>query len=94
MKLAISYIALRLLVCFGVALSASVENVDHSIAKRDVDVIPAIIGGAVDMTLGVLDRFGKGFAIRGSSKTGMCFPIQCSVYEILRMPIFRCVWPS
>ncbi len=70
MKRAISYVALWCLISFEAAHSASVADSDQRIVKRDADIIPAIMGGAVDMTLDLLDRFGKGFAIRGNSKTG------------------------
>lgn len=62
-----SSVALWMLV--GFASCASLKDSERSIVKRDVEIIPAIFSGAVDMTLDLLDRFGKGFAVRGSSKT-------------------------
>lgn len=69
MRLAIAYIALGMLIGTKAVICASLQNTERSIVKRDVDIIPAVFSGAVDMGLDLLDRFGKGFAIRGSSKT-------------------------
>lgn len=67
MKRTVSVVALCTLI--GFASCASLKDSNRSIVKRDVDIIPAVFSGAVDMTLDLLDRFGKGFAMRGSSKT-------------------------
>lgn len=69
MKLAIPYIALGILISFTAVICASLQDTERSLVKRDVDIIPVVFSGAVDMGLDVLDRIGKGFAMRGSSKT-------------------------
>ncbi|XP_037051062.1 sporozoite surface protein 2-like isoform X3 [Bradysia coprophila] len=68
MNLAISNIALFLLISVEVAFCASLKDVERKLVKRDLDIIPAVMGGAVDMTLDLLDKFGKGYGVRGSSK--------------------------
>ncbi|KAG4069956.1 hypothetical protein HA402_015180 [Bradysia odoriphaga] len=68
MNLAISNVALFLLISVEVAFCASLKDADRKIVKRDLDIIPAVMGGAVDMTLDLLDKFGKGYGVRGSSK--------------------------
>lgn len=70
MNLAIPSVALCMLMSVEVAFCASLKDADRTIVKRDVDIIPAIMGGAVDMTLDLIDKFGKGYGIRGSSKFG------------------------
>lgn len=67
MKLAIPPIALWMLIGVEVVICASLEQ--RSIVKRDIEIIPAIFSGGVDTVLNVLDQFGKGWAVRGSSKT-------------------------
>lgn len=71
MKLVTSYVALCVLICLETVLCASLKDSERSIVKRDVDIIPAVFSGAVDTTLNLLDQFGKGFAVRGSSKTDL-----------------------
>lgn len=70
MNAAIPNIALWVLLSVEVAFGASLKDSDRTIVKRNVDIIPAVMGGAVDMTLDLLDKFGKGYGIRGSSKFG------------------------
>lgn len=50
---------------------ASLPDTERSIVKRDVDIIPAVFMGAVDAGMDLMQGFGKGFAMRGSSKTNV-----------------------
>lgn len=63
MKLAVFYVALWMFISLESVFCASLK------VKRDVEIIPAVFSGVVDTALTVMDQFGKGFAIRGSSKT-------------------------
>lgn len=63
----LSYIVWWMLLGYKVVSCASIQ--ERTIVKRDLDMIPAVFSGAVDMTLDLMNQFEKGFAVRGSSKT-------------------------
>jgi len=58
-----------MLLGYEVVYCASLKDIPDARVKRDLDFIPAVFSGAVDMTLNLMDQFG--FKIEGSSKTDL-----------------------